>query len=122
MKVVIEWNKKDFDGRRDLKSKIEINGKCFYKCLNLTAWFRYENNLIRIERLLHFLNGPEEVSDLDVNMKNIIKLLKDKDIDKTLKEYSEYFDDKFNEYKYSFPEYVIENNLKTWEDVINSQK
>ena len=63
-----EWNKKDFDGRRDLKTKSaeKIGGEYAYGCQGLTTWFRLGKYIIKhdsanflrveLERLEHELD------------------------------------------------------------------
>ena len=56
-----EWNKKDFDGRRDLKTKSaeKIGGEYAYGCQGLTTWFRLGKYIIKHDSA-NFLLGLTE--------------------------------------------------------------
>ena len=63
-----EWNKKDFDGRRNLKTKSaeKIGGEYAYGCQGLTTWFRLGKYVIKHDHANFLLGLMREIGSDNV--------------------------------------------------------
>lgn len=99
--------RKDYDARKDHKTKVPFQKDGLYECLMLTAWARYLNFAFRVEEVYYFLGNREPLYNMetkeDLELKIVFERIiskVDKDFTEVLKDAQDFYNKQENFYAY----------------------